>query len=80
MGIGVIVFVVGFCAFIAGWAWGLRIAYRESVVKGVACTLVPLLMIFFLFNDPKRGVLPLSLFLGGSVAFLWGYKLWQAGT
>jgi hypothetical protein len=77
---GLVAVVLGFTAFFVGWGWGLRIAYRESTVKGVACTLVPLLMIYFLSNNPRRGWLPLFLFLGGLGAIMWGYKDWQAGT
>jgi hypothetical protein len=73
MGIGFVAVVLGFTAFFTGWAWGLRIAYRENTVKGMACTLVPLLMIYFLSNNPRRGWLPLFLFLGGLVAIMWGY-------
>ncbi len=76
MELGVIMVVVGSTAFITGWAWGLWIAYRESVAMGVASTLVPLFMIYVLFNSPRRGWIPLVLFLGGLVAFLWGYKHW----
>ena len=72
--------VVGSCAFLGGWAWGLVLAYRESVVNGVASTLVPLLMIYFLTMNPRRGWVPLLLFLGGLVACVWGYKLWQSGA
>jgi len=74
--LGLVLVILGYIAFIAGWVWGLRLAFREGSGFGAVCLFVPMVLIYFLTTKSIRTWPPFLLFVSGLVMFMYGTKLW----
>ena len=69
----IVVAVVGIIAFIVGWIWMARIAFKESNGQGVLCLLVPFYAVYYAITRWANAKKPFIIVLVGLVALVGGF-------
>ena len=74
--------ILGLIVFVIGGFWFLVVTFQKSVLWGIACLLLPIVPLIFLFVHWQEAKRPFLMQMAGFVlvligAFLGGYGIFQ---
>jgi len=77
--IGLIFLVIGAIISLVGGIWILVLAFQESVLWGLGCLFVPLVMLIFVIMFWNKASRPFLIYLGGVLVILLGMAMGGGG-
>jgi hypothetical protein len=73
--LGLVLFVVGMIISLVGSIWFLVVAFKESLLWGLGCLIVPFVGLFFLISHWNEAAKPFGISFGGGLLMVIGIAL-----